>query len=481
MTLPEVIVPNVTTGEDVHSQELNWAYNLGDDFQVYNVKHFGAVGDGVTNDTSAIVDAYTECPISHTLYFPPGRYVTDPWTIRKSIRVLGAGRFDSVLIPRTNTVSPLVSITRTVDSGLGIYGNYGPSFERMGIDRLSNMAGACLFTDSSAAWLSLKELLCSGGTKSIWHHAPNSTFEDLLLWDCSDCMIDMDEFGLELHLRHVVMSANVTNLDTFIRLAVTTGGGLLGALYINDVTGNTSGGPRTVNNGLTITAPSSTEIPTFCEKLILDNINGGGPVVTLTNVATFTAVNSWFNGTNGCVKMDGCTDPHFLGNRYRGGTHTYEFGTGAVTYGFQSAYNEVATGPAYKVGGSNKPTNIKVDDHVVGATDVGQVTNDVEWFEQASRRTWGQQRIQGHIRQREAGSAPPSGYAVLTAGVATITHPLVQTNTRVRISRERVGTGAPGELFCSVADNVVGTSFTIRSTSTADNGGVYWWFVGDGD
>src|SRR4249919_1616795 len=44
-----------------------------------NVKDpiYGAAGDGVTNDTTAINNAIAALPTGGTLYFPPGRYMTN--------------------------------------------------------------------------------------------------------------------------------------------------------------------------------------------------------------------------------------------------------------------------------------------------------------------------------------------------------------------------------------------------------------------
>lgn len=50
---------------------------------IFNVKWFGAVGDGVTNDAAAIADATAVCvSADQALYFPPGSYATaSPLTI----------------------------------------------------------------------------------------------------------------------------------------------------------------------------------------------------------------------------------------------------------------------------------------------------------------------------------------------------------------------------------------------------------------
>ncbi len=484
---PEVIVDNVTDDHNEIHEDYAKAWNRRE-------RMVPCVTDGVTDNTAMIEFFHDEATPGDMLVLPRGPIAANPFTLSKMLHFRGAGRFSTWFVPLSNSTDPMITVDRTIDSGHGIFANYGPILEGFGIQRLGHMAGPCIHLTDNSPWTTLRNILCSGGTRSLEHHAPNSTLEDLFLWDASDAMIDMDESGLELHMRHVVMSANVNDLDTFIRCIISAGaaGTLLGAIYIDDVTGNTAGGGITVNNGLVISAPLNsppgggetvyTELPTFCEKLILDNINGGGPVVTLDNIATFNLVNSWLNGTNGCVDMDGCVTPQFSTNRYRGGTHTYGFGTGAVTQGFQSEGCESATGPMYKVGGSNKPDTIWTNDNVRGSSTIAQVTNDPEWFLDAHRRAWQSLRLQGMFRQREDGDSPPQGFANLVAGVLVVPHDNVQTNTRVEFWRGTTGaTGTPGLLQHDVADNVAGTSFTIKSTDLTDTGRVHWRFLGDKD
>ena len=76
------------------------------DGQVFNVKAYGALGDGVSDDTKAIDAALTAAPGSGGIvYFPPGRYLLgdalhlpeDLLRITKPIQLLGAGPFLTVL------------------------------------------------------------------------------------------------------------------------------------------------------------------------------------------------------------------------------------------------------------------------------------------------------------------------------------------------------------------------------------------------
>lgn len=66
----------------------------------FDVKAYGATGDGTTNDASAISSAYTAAKAANgVLYFPPGTYIVNsPLTINGSgLTILGAGRGQSTL------------------------------------------------------------------------------------------------------------------------------------------------------------------------------------------------------------------------------------------------------------------------------------------------------------------------------------------------------------------------------------------------
>lgn len=80
-------------------------------FPVVNVKNYGAKGDGVANDTAAIVAALAAAHATAAiLYFPPGTYLTDPISLTAGncpVGILGA---NSTVKARAASASPLLTL-----------------------------------------------------------------------------------------------------------------------------------------------------------------------------------------------------------------------------------------------------------------------------------------------------------------------------------------------------------------------------------
>jgi hypothetical protein len=99
--IPAALLPVGTTSGTVAA---------GNDVRIAAVKAYGAVGNGITNDTAAIQAAIDALPAEGgTVYFPEGTYLSAGLTVRSGIELVGAGQHASI-------------ISHTSASAHGIYG-----------------------------------------------------------------------------------------------------------------------------------------------------------------------------------------------------------------------------------------------------------------------------------------------------------------------------------------------------------------------
>lgn len=140
---------------------------------VYNVRGYGAVGDGTTDDTTAIRNAITAVPDGGTLYIPTGKFrVTDTITINKPISILGSGSTSAIWLDLNSTTKTGLVIgnltgdaaaenqsyrnfgvfgpTGSCKYGLGIFHVHRSRFEnihvRPGSSHHAVVVGGCLLT-----------------------------------------------------------------------------------------------------------------------------------------------------------------------------------------------------------------------------------------------------------------------------------------------------------------------------------------------
>lgn len=110
---------------------------VGKNELMFNVKDFGAKGDGTTNDTAAINAAIAAMPsianswgngASGILYFPAGRYLTNGGHVipsDKRMQVRGAGPYVSILNQRAGQTSDVMTVN-AANSGVSNMSIAGP-------------------------------------------------------------------------------------------------------------------------------------------------------------------------------------------------------------------------------------------------------------------------------------------------------------------------------------------------------------------
>lgn len=177
--------------------------------RVFNVRAFGAVGDGAANDTTAVQAAITAAGAAGgEVYFPPGIYkVTDALTFGANARIRGAGPNQSVITTHalwavagayllTFSASPgndyaQVSIQ---DLGLGLNndaafaGGISLAFGAIGRFRISNVValnGSTRQINLSGPWFGVVEdTYCSGATGLYARVAPGANVAGALAVRC---------------------------------------------------------------------------------------------------------------------------------------------------------------------------------------------------------------------------------------------------------------------------------------------------------
>lgn len=134
---------------------------------VFNVKTFGAVGDGTTNDTAAIqaaIDAATAQTYYATVFLPFGFYkITSPLVITRPIKLLGEGcvvgdrlknnqySARGAVIWNASTTGNAIEFRPSTIAGLWPRGLGGMIFQDFGIDT-PELGGAAVSTSDPSGW-----------------------------------------------------------------------------------------------------------------------------------------------------------------------------------------------------------------------------------------------------------------------------------------------------------------------------------------
>ncbi|UHS65533.1 tail spike protein [Escherichia phage vB_EcoM-RPN242] len=152
----------------------------------YNVKDFGAVGDGATDDTVAIKAAIAYASTTKgVVYFPDGNYkISSTLALPSNVSVIGRSR-ESVTITKTTSTTVTVLVTAPALSG-GYTGTLPTDMN----------AVICLGDSSSSRWSGVITGVTLHGTKTTTeNHAvefgivnagvvSDATIEDVYIYDC---------------------------------------------------------------------------------------------------------------------------------------------------------------------------------------------------------------------------------------------------------------------------------------------------------
>lgn len=481
-TLPSVGQAGPSWASDINGT-LTWLNNEKAQRVIDLTKpEYGYVMGGGDN-TAALVAAINDANSGDHLLLPNDVVVTDPVVCSKMLTVEGWGPYTSWLKPRTSISTALWTWDLpSSPPGGSIRNYYGATMRGIGFDLSAAANARGVEVGVGTHHVRLTSLFLQGGYRHIVNKGMNNRFTDIWCADASDAFIWVDgDTGMELTLNDIKMARNSTGTTRVaIEVICASATGVKGGLWMTNVLQGAALGGANVNAGLIMSAPSNIELPLFADRCTFDNLSGPG--LTFTNIRKVNFCNGWVNSANGgpCVRISGGGILMFAGNHYFGGgtpTKTYDF-TGGSTGLFSSQGNYCPTNTIYFFPASGKPAGPFYADDISVLVAPTPVCNDMAHFNSIAGFRMGPQRFQDPVSQyavprgSEATNGP-NGLATLVGGSVTVSHTGVTAGTRVKVYRWNPS-GTLGNLFSNPAFNVVGTSFTINSSSSTDTSSVYW-------
>lgn len=362
---------------------------------VYNVRGYGATGDGTTNDTVAIVAAIAAAPAGSVIYFPSGKYKTDAIVITKMLHFRGDGRFSSWLVPNSAATTGLVQFSVPYPSG-SVRGSYGPTFVGLGIDLRAHGTTIGLYVGVTTGWFAATDVYMEGGAVHVHNIGTNSRYERMRLVDAGVFLRLDGDTGMEATLKDIDATRAGSGTTTWgIEIIGTLSSGNGGDIRIDNVVVNSAAsGGAVLAGGMLMQYPGNVSIPVFANDLVIDNC--AGPALKLDHVKDTRWNECWFNsaaGTTCAVQITAGGNHQFAHTTCFGGGGavggTFEFLGSTATAIFRSEANTCHTGPVYRFTGTGGWTDAITDDIVPGATVLAQVTNDAAKYNAGQARRWG--------------------------------------------------------------------------------------------
>lgn len=155
--------------------ETGWANQVSNNMRrlsevSVNVKAFGALADGSTDDSTAIAAAITAAPEGGTVFFPAGHYVISTLTITKHVTLAGTGYWNGVNAAFAN-------------AGWGS-GNYGTNFGGTVI-RSTATSNRAILASTAGKGINVRDLMLLGpgsGTSNGFELGTAANLESSMDW-----------------------------------------------------------------------------------------------------------------------------------------------------------------------------------------------------------------------------------------------------------------------------------------------------------
>lgn len=167
-----------------------------------NVRWYGALGDGVTDDTAAVIDAINAAASQKSvLYFPAGQYVLSQTISLSDMSILGSGTGNTILLPKNVSVLFQIGSNTCVRDMTIINKDNGANIVdfKLGSDRSNsenNEISNILARGEQSSYQSTFLLAAPTGADGAAHHVWQNTIRDITLYNIQDGIVfDSASFG----------------------------------------------------------------------------------------------------------------------------------------------------------------------------------------------------------------------------------------------------------------------------------------------
>jgi len=336
---------------------------------VYNVKAFGAVGDGTTDDTAAIFSAISAAGSGDTIYFPPGTYLTSGFSVTdKALRLVGAGVEASIIKGSEATGQVFLSNGTNIRSEIrdltidaGGSGMHGMVLNGFGYGLIQNVrvVDACdgIALGAGSGYSTIKKVLIQDSSCYGVYITGDSTGEVTL----EDVRIKSENAATTTTAGIYIDKTTVVDLGGFylrgVHVLGVTGTWTYGLYYNSSVAGNY--GFLFVDNSNFELLPFPIYIKNvdrgYIEGSWINSSGSGNDAITLDGSDLFVIANNLFQGigANGIALLNGAQRATIIGNDMSGiGGTTFRLDTvtppvnlsfGLNRFGSGSLTNDVST------------------------------------------------------------------------------------------------------------------------------------------
>lgn len=485
-----------------------------------NVKDFGAVGDGVADDTIAIQNAINA---GGTTFFPAGTYLVTTLQAKLGMVLQGVGR--SGYIPSASPQIATLKLKNSTNASLLVGADQISNvvIHNMNFDgnKANNSAGDIIHLDAAAAqdtaWHIYDCFFDNSPNDGISVGAGRQAVQVTRTWvmrsanngivlNGTDCHIYNTLVGLS-NSNGMYVGAGVQHIsDCDIWQSAVGNGILVDGVSMVSIFG--CGIDRHARSGIVVQGPADVTVTNCLIHTNSQQTNNTYPHISQTAgnlavTATIFGADGFTNNPDYAIKVTSGTLREWS-NRLVGGstvtgyisdaTKVSNVVTGNLTVDIASQLNVGASGSGASVAvRRNTGTDSVLSTRVAAETasrfffdafgthqwSNGTAAVDVSFGRGTTNRadlTLADLRIgtTGRGLQVAEGANAKSGTSVLVGGTVVVSNTSVTANSRIQLTSQVDG-GTPG--FLRVSARTAGTSFTITSSNGADTSTVAWFIV----